>query len=219
VNLEKELDRLYGLPPGEFTSARDALAKKVTADGDKEAAARVKALRKPTVAASVVNRLSREERMNVRALLTAGERLREAQTKLLQGGPPDAVHKAAADERKAIAALLDAARREANQEALLRRVEETLRAAAVDEDARRLVEQGRLTRELEPVGFGLSGMPVPAKPRKKRPPQPTPKEKKRREDLARAQAELREAQRRAAAAERDLQRAQEHVRRLQRSAR
>ena len=218
MNLEKELDRLYGLPPEEFVSARDALAKTVKAGGDAKGAARVKALRKPTAAASVVNRLARDERMNVRALLTAGERLRSAQAKLLQGGPPEAVHTAAADERKAIAALLEAARRGASQEAVLRRVEETLRAAAVDEEARRLLEEGRLTRELEPVGFGLAGMSLPAKRRKKNRPQATPKEKKRREELARAQAELREAQRRAAAAERELQRAQEHVHKLERSA-
>jgi hypothetical protein len=218
VNLDKELDRLYGLPPGEFTAARDALAKQLKADGAGDGAARVKALRKPTAAASLVNRLARDERMNVRALLTAGERLREAQAKLLRGGPPDAVHKAAADERKAIAALLKAVRRDASGEGVLRRVEETLRAAAVDEEARRLLEQGRLTRELEPVGFGLSGMSLPAKVRRKRPAAPSPKEKKRREDIARAEAELTAAKRRVEQAERELERAQEHLRRLERSA-
>jgi hypothetical protein len=219
VNLEKELDRLYGLPPSEFTAARDALAKQLKAEGAGDGAARVKALRKPTAAAALVNRLARDERMNVRALLAAGERLHDAQAKLLRGGPPDAVHKAAADERKAIAALLKAARRDASGEAVLRRVEETLRAAAVDEEARRLLEQGRLTRELEPVGFGLSGMSVPLKPRRKRPATPSPKERKRREDITRAQAEVTAAKRRAEQAQREVERAQEHLRRLERSAR
>jgi len=218
VDLEKELDLLYGLPPAEFTAARDALAKKLKADGDKDAAARVKGLRKPTAGASVVNRLARDERMNVRALLTAGERLREAQTKLLQGGAPDPVHKAAADERKAIGALLAAARRQANGDAVLRRVEETLRAAAVDDEARHLLEQGRLTRELEPVGFGLADLPVPTKLRRKSPPRPNAKERKRLEELARAQAALEAARRRAEAAEREVRHAEEHVRRLERSA-
>jgi hypothetical protein len=217
MNLEKELDRLYGLPPAEFTPARDALAKKLRGDGEKEAAAGVKAMRKPTTAASAVNRLARSERMNVRALLTAGERLREAQTKLLQGGPPEAVHKAAADERKAIAALLAAARKEGDGEGILRRVEETLRAAAVDEEARRLLEQGRLTRELEPVGFGLTDVPLPVKLRKKRPRRPDAREEKRRAELARARAELEEAKKRAAAAAREVERREEHVRRLERS--
>jgi len=218
VNLENELDRLYGLPPAEFTSARESLAKKLRADGDGAEAARVKTLRKPTAAAAVVNRLARDERMNVRALLTAGERLRDAQASLLRGGPPDAVHKAANDERKAIAALLRAARKDSPGDAVLRRVEETLRAAAVDEEARRLLELGRLTRELEPVGFGLAGMTIPLKPRRKAVP-PDPDARKRREEIARAKAELEAARSRAREAARELARAEEQVRRLERSTR
>jgi hypothetical protein len=178
---------------------------------------RVEDLRKPTAAAAAVNRLARGERMNVRALLTAGERLRQAQVRLLEGGAPDAVHKAAADERKAIAALVDAARKDGESEAVLRKVEETLRAAAVDEDARRLLEQGRLTRELEPVGFGLQGMPRPAKRRKKRPPRPDPKEERRRKDLERARKRLEDAQKHAADAAREIESAEEQVRQLERS--
>ena len=217
MNLENELDRLYGLPPAEFTSARESLAKKLRADGDGAEAARVKTLRKPTAAAAVVNRLARDERMNVRALLTAGERLRDAQASLLRGGPPDAVHKAANDERKAIAALLRAARKDSPGDAVLRRVEETLRAAAVDEEARRLLELGRLTRELEPVGFGLAGMTIPLKPRRKKVVPPDPDARKRREEIARAKAELEAARSRAREAARELARAEEQVRRLERS--
>jgi hypothetical protein len=219
MNLENELDRLYGLPPAEFTSARESLAKKLRADGDGADAARIKTLRKPTAAAAVVNRLARDERMNVRALLTAGERLRDAQASLLRGGPPDAVHKAANDERKAIAALLRAARKDSPGDAVLRRVEETLRAAAVDEEARRLLELGRLTRELEPVGFGLAGMTVPLKPRRKKAVPPAPDARKGREELARAKAELEAARSMAREAARGLARAEEQVRRLERSSR
>ena len=219
MNLENELDRLYGLPPAEFTSARESLAKKLRADGDGAEAARVKTLRKPTAAAAVVNRLARDERMNVRALLTAGERLRDAQASLLRGGPPDAVHKAANDERKAIAALLRAARKDSPGDAVLRRVEETLRAAAVDEEARRLLELGRLTRELEPVGFGLTGMTIALKPRRKKAVPPGPDVRKRREEIARAKAELEAARSRAREAARELARAEEQVRRLERSTR
>jgi hypothetical protein len=217
MNLEKEIDRLYGLPPAEFTAARKALTKRLRGEGEKAAAMRVEDLRKPTAAAGVVNRLVRDERMNVRALLTAGERLREAQAKLLQGGRPEAVHNAAADERKVIAALIAAARKQGPGEAVLRRVEETLRAAAVDEEARQLLEEGRLTRELEAVGFGLAGMPMPAGRPKKRAPRPNPKEEKRREDLARARDQLEEAKQRAEQAARELARAKEQVRRLERS--
>jgi len=156
MNLEKEISRLYGLPPAEFTEASKELATKLRAEGEKAAAMRVEDLRKPTVAAGVVNRLARTERMNVRALLTSGERLRAAQAKLLRGGSPDGVHKAATDERKALKALLAAARRDEASEAVLRRVEETLRAAAVDDEARELLQAGRFVQERKPVGFGFA---------------------------------------------------------------
>jgi hypothetical protein len=156
MNLEKEIDRLYGLPVEEFTAARNDLAKRLRAEGERAAPARVKELRKPTVAAGMVNRLARAERMNMRALLTAGERLRRAQAKLLTGGSPKAVHKAADDERNALSALLGAARREGATEPVLRKVEQTLRAAAIDEDARELIKEGRLTEDLQPAGFGFS---------------------------------------------------------------
>jgi hypothetical protein len=155
MNLEREIDRLYAAPPDEFVPKRKELAKKLRAEGERVAAMRVEDLRKPTTAAAVVNHLARSERMNVRALLTAGERLRAGQEKLLRGGSPAAVHKAADDERKALGALLSAARREGASEPTLRKVEQTLRAAAIDEDARALLKQGRVTEDLEPIGFGF----------------------------------------------------------------
>jgi hypothetical protein len=155
INLEREIDRLYAAPAEEFTGKRKALAKKLREQGERAAAMRVEDLRKPTAAAAFVNHLARGERMNVRALLAAGERLREAQAKLLRGASPAAIHKAADDERKALSALLAAARREGATEPTLRKVEQTLRAAAIDEDARALLQQGRLTQDLQPIGFGF----------------------------------------------------------------
>jgi hypothetical protein len=55
--LERELDALYQLPLDQFTSARDELAKRLRTDGQAEQAEQVKALRKPTVAVWLVNRL------------------------------------------------------------------------------------------------------------------------------------------------------------------
>jgi hypothetical protein len=168
VNLEKEIDKLYVAPAEEFVGRRKALAQKLRKDGERASAMRVEDLRKPTVAAATVNRLVREERMNVRALLAAGERLRQAQAELMRGGSADAVHKATGDERKALSALLTAARKQGAGEALLRKVEQTLRAVAVDEEARQLFEQGRLTTELEPVGFGFAPEQGPPRRRSKR---------------------------------------------------
>jgi hypothetical protein len=217
INLDKEIDRLYGLPAAEFVPARKALAKRLREEGERAAAMRVEDLRKPTVAAAAVNKLARAQRMNVRALLTAGERLRQAQVTLLEGGAPDAVHKAAADERKAIAALLAAAREDGESDAVLSKVKETLRAAAVDDEARQLLERGRLTRELVPVGFGLEGMPKPKKRPRKRPARPDPREKRRRQELDRARQRLEAAQKHAADAARELETLEEQVRGLERS--
>src|SRR5919197_2614457 len=55
--LEREIDALYAADPDGFTAARDSLAKRLKADGDDDAAKRVKALHKPVRSAWAVNRL------------------------------------------------------------------------------------------------------------------------------------------------------------------
>lgn len=52
---------LYGADPGEFTARRKALADEARAAGDRDAAKEITALRKPTRAAWVVNRLARAD--------------------------------------------------------------------------------------------------------------------------------------------------------------
>ena len=54
---ESVVDQLYGLPLEEFTKARDAEARRLRAEGDKDAAAAVKALEKPTKAAWAINQV------------------------------------------------------------------------------------------------------------------------------------------------------------------
>lgn len=46
--MERELDSLYQVPLGEFTAARDELAKRLRDEGEREQAEEVKKLRKPT---------------------------------------------------------------------------------------------------------------------------------------------------------------------------
>jgi len=215
INVDKEIDRLYGLPLDRFTKARDTRVKELRSGGEREAADHLKKARKPTAAAWAANQLARSERMNVRALLTAGDQLREGQAELMQGGKPDDLRRAEESERRALAALLDAGRQIVDGDATLRKLEATLRAAAVDPEARELLERGRLTKELAPSGFGFAGMPTP--PRRRRSPS-----KAKAPDEARAA--LQEAQKRAGAAEREAEKArkevakaQEQVRSLQRS--
>src|ERR671936_687467 len=113
--LERELDRLYALPPGEFTSARDELAKRLRADGRRELADQVKQLRKPPVAAWLVNRLARERELDIQRLLKAGETLRDAQADAA-AGQTEAFAQARRDEHEALERLAEAAREVAARE-------------------------------------------------------------------------------------------------------
>jgi hypothetical protein len=198
--------------------------KELRSGGEREAADHLKKARKPTAAAWVANQLARNERMNVRALLTAGEQLREGQAELMRGGKADDLRRAEDSERRALTALLDAGKGLADGDATLRKLESTLRAAAVDPGARELLERGRLTKELTPSGFGLAGMPAPPKRKASAKAKADPAAERRNRELQKARAALEEAQKRARAADReadkarkDLLKAEEHLQGLQRS--
>ncbi len=154
-------DALYGLPLEEFVSERDALAKRLRADGDGEAAARVKALRRPTIAAWAVNQAVRTQVKDARELDAAGAALRKAQTALLEGkGNPADLRTATERERAAVDRLVEAARGLLSgsgrpmTDAVLHDVTETLHAAAGDDETREAVLAGRLDRERRPAGLG-----------------------------------------------------------------
>jgi hypothetical protein len=157
-DLDRELDVLYDLPLEEFTKARNDLVSRLRKAHQSDAANEVRVLKKPTVVAWAANRLARDEPKLTAALLEAGERLRETQQRALSGkAKHDEVAEAALAEREAIRALLTAARRRFDDRAtaaLLDKLSQTLRAAAVDTAARTLLERGRLTEELQAVGFG-----------------------------------------------------------------
>src|ERR1044071_2059980 len=72
-------DDLYATPPAEFIHARDALAKRLRAEGKTTDAARVQRLRKPTLALWALNRAVRTTPAHVRAFLDALARVRRAQ--------------------------------------------------------------------------------------------------------------------------------------------
>jgi hypothetical protein len=200
--------------------------KELRSAGERDAAEHLKQTRKPTLAAWAANQVARNERMNVRALLTAGEQLREGQAALMRGGKPEGLRRAEESERRALSALLDAGRKLVDGDATMRKLEATLRAAAVEPEARELLERGRLTKDLVPSGFGLAGMPAPARRRRapaKRTQGGAAAERDRRR-LAEAQSKLQEARTRAREAERDVERArkalaraEEQVLQLQRS--
>jgi len=163
---DKQIDQLYSAPLNEFVERRNELARSLRKDGAGGAADEVKALRKPTLPAWTVNQLARREKMRLRGLLTAGERLRKAHQELLSGGSPEALQQGRDGERRAIAELTGAAEallKEAGHptsEATLERVSETLHAAVVDEGLGRRVREGRLDKEQQATGFGFDNLPA-----------------------------------------------------------
>jgi hypothetical protein len=140
---------LYRLPRDEFTAARDELAKRLRRADKRAQADEVKALRKPTAAAWLVNQLSHRATGDLKKLLVAGERMRKARTAA-------ELRRAAAAEREAIAKLLQRAERIAGDQsaATRERVRETLHAAAGDVGIGEVVAAGRLDKERQLVGFG-----------------------------------------------------------------
>jgi hypothetical protein len=219
---EKELDRLYGLPLGEFTRARDERARELRKQGESDAADEVKALAKPSVSAWAVNQLARHERLQVRALMTAGERLRKAQAKLLGGGGGSGEVQAAQErQRDVVGALVGSAQdvlQEAGHpatEAMLERIRGTLTAAAGDEEGARLVATGQLTKDLDPAGFGGFSAVEPAA---KRPPSPG-KEKARRRRIEQAEGKVEALRADLAEQKTELGRAKKEARRAEQAAR
>jgi len=143
--------RLYGLDLEDFVSERDALAKRLRAEGDRDGAATVKKLAKPTRAAWAVNRLVRDRPEEIEALVAAGAALAGAQEQLLDGADAG-VLRGAADAARA---LVDALADEAPVDGAARdKVRATLHAATVDEDVREEVAAGRVTKERSAAGFG-----------------------------------------------------------------
>ena len=164
-SVETEIDRLYQLPPGRFTAARNALAREV---GGKDGAG-IRSLPRPTLPAWAVNSLYWRKKPAHERIVRAAEALRRAQEALLTGKSADlravtAAHRSAvSDGLKEIDLLaahagrpLTAATRQA-----VRQILEALPGG---------VEPGRLARSIEAPGFEVfagvdprSLRPAPAK--------------------------------------------------------
>jgi hypothetical protein len=154
---------LYGLAPGEFVAARDALAKQRRAEGDPAGAAAVKGLRRPTVAAWAVNQVARDHPELVAAVVDAGAALGTAQREVVGGGGRALLRAATKALREATAAAVRAAvahAGESHRDAIVA----TFDAAATDPEAAARVQAGQLSGTLQPTsGFGALGeLPPPA---------------------------------------------------------
>lgn len=145
---------LYGVAPTDFTDARNAAAASATGP----VAARIKALRKPTVAAWAVNLLVRDGQLGEAVALSAA--LREAQEDLDAKELADLGRqrrRLVASLARRAAELADAAGTRLSP-AVGEAVAQTINAAVMDADVAAAVLTGRLLRPLD-VG-GLEGLDV-----------------------------------------------------------
>jgi hypothetical protein len=157
VDFEEAADQLYASPAADFIAMRNELAKELKADGDQLASTRLKALRKPTVAAWVANLIAHHAPDDLDDLIALGDEFREA-TADLDG---DRLRELTPKRHQLLDKLVKEAGRlakEAGQKVsadVTQKLRETLDAALVDPAAGDAVREGRLSSALRHVGFGV----------------------------------------------------------------
>lgn len=180
--LDTEIQHLYGLPLGEFTAARNALAKQLKKSGDKEGSDEVASLPKPSVSAWAVNHLFTVAPEQMEELLASGDRARKALREILSGGDPGALRDAIQEARdlanelrdRAVDVLSEEGRRPG--QAIVDRIATNLQSLAFSPAAEPQIERGWLDVDLPPPGFEvLAGLQLAATARpQKAPPKPAP---------------------------------------------
>ncbi|GAA1995016.1 hypothetical protein [Amycolatopsis minnesotensis] len=225
MDFDTVADELYALPRAEFVAARDRRQAEARKAGDRELAARIKKLPKPTVAADVVNRLVREHREDVEALAALGEELRETH-RTGTGRPLPELTK---ERHRRVRELAGGIRDESFSDSAAIAVEETLNAVVADAESAAAVLSGRLDRERSTSADSattwlLSGPEPGTRPslRVIRSPEPPPASKgtgrpgrARQRDVAKAKKAVEEAEGRVSEAVRALEKGQRVVERAQ----
>jgi hypothetical protein len=215
VDLDEVADELYALPPADFVATRNARAKQARSDGDRDLAAAITALAKPTKVAWLANQLVRQRREDVAPLLELGAGLREA-TASLSG---EDLRRLTKQQHQLVHALVQQAKSLAGgpvTEDVADGVDKTLRAALADSALADQLLEGRLAEGLEFSGFG-GGDVAPVRPKLavvQQPARRTGAEARaaaRREAIERAEQALAEARMRAAATEQERAAAQSDV--------
>ena len=142
MDLRDVAGELYAAAPGDFIAKRNAAA----ADADRPTAQQIKALRKPSAAASAINALVRDEPDLVGDVLDIGARMRDA-----FASRDRAEIRSLTQERQRL--LQRATEGLDLSPAVQREVEETLQAAVIDPAAAAAVRSGMLVRALESTGL------------------------------------------------------------------
>ena len=149
AGIEDVVDELLALPPEQFTEARNAAVKRLTAAGRRDEAADVKRLVRPPLALWALNRLARDQPALLETFLHAARALRDAHR---AGGDIRAATKPERDaEAQVVAAASERVRALGKNatDTVVSGIRETLRAAAADTAVAAELRSGRLTREPE----------------------------------------------------------------------
>ncbi len=199
----RAIDELYGTPPERFTERRDALAKELKEAGDVEGANDLRAQRRPTKVAHLLNQVARRAPDEVAALVDLGRELARVQRRAIRGQADGGeLREAIARQREMVSALVKRAAEvgdeiEIDARPLLDEVASALRTAMTDPGFGAELEEGRLAKAPEiavglPSGELLASV-TPIAPAAKRVPAKRAREEqaRAREDEARREAKAR----------------------------
>ena len=161
------VDRLYRLPPDEFVAARDELARQLRSSGDRDQAADVKGLRRPSVAAWALNQVARQRPDDIEALIDIADELRRAQEQALTGGDADDLRKVSRRRRELVGQLTEVATTILSRTGRDARVQvpgitAILDAAVANPGVADALRSGRLVAEPEPGDLDAFGFLVVA---------------------------------------------------------
>ncbi|MEO8694597.1 MAG: hypothetical protein ABI658_13825 [Acidimicrobiales bacterium] len=160
---DDELHELYAARPADFVRVRNDLARRLRKEGRRDDAEDATKLRRPPVTAAALNQVARETPQLIEALLDEGARLRDAMQRAIQGNAVD-VRPAQAAERRAADAVVAAARHhleplgQRDTDAAAQRINNTVRAAALDDSLAQRLRQGILESDAVASGFGFGGL-------------------------------------------------------------
>ncbi len=226
MDLESVIDELYELRPQDFTAARDARAAEARKEGDRELAARIKELRRPTLSAWASNLLVRRQPDKVQPLISLGEGLREAH-RSLDGGH---LRELSRQQHALVGALAREARQLAQAEgqpvgdAAQHEIEDTLHAVLADPQSAEEWAAGHLARPLDaPVGFTeaaqTTGAPRKASTERASGAEPGPQDERRHRKLDNARRDAAAAEEKASALETEQENAESAAERAEQEVR
>ena len=210
AGIDAAAEELYAVLPAQFIAARDALAKEVRSGGDEGLYAQIKALRRPSAAAWLVNRLARSDE-GFEQFSDLSHRLRDAQTHLdaptMKELGQERTRVVAELVERAVALAKDADPQYRDTATVRDQVTSTLTAAVADPTAEAAVTSGRLVSPLSYAGFGevdlTDAVATPLHVVRQQEEKPKPKSAKRvdqraldraRTDLERAEEQLEEVE-------------------------